>query len=457
MNQQAHFIAIGGSAMHNLAIALHRAGATVTGSDDEIFEPSRSRLKKYGLLPPEEGWFPERIHSGLDAVILGMHAKKDNPELSEAEKSGVTIYSYPEFLYRHSCNKKRVVIGGSHGKTTTTAMILHVLHYNNINADFMVGAQLAGFETMVQLSEEAPVMILEGDEYLTSPVDLRPKFHLYKPHTAVITGIAWDHMNVFPTFDNYVEQFRIFAGSIMPGGTLIYCSADAELERLIRDLEQGDIHQYGYGLPGYRVKEGVVYITAEGYEWPMKVIGQHNLMNMEAARLVCEDLGLDGKAFYEAMQSFEGASGRLEKLYDDGSLTVIKDFAHAPSKLKATIGAVKEAYPGRNLIAVMELHTFSSLNKQFLPQYASSMQGADTKAVFYSPHTLEMKKLPAITAEEVYDFFNDNTLAVITSPGRLERYLRKHLQKNSVLLLMSSGNFGGVALQELIRELESKQ
>lgn len=438
--------------MHNLAIALHKAGYEVTGSDDEIFEPSRSRLAKYGLLPKQQGWYPDKIKENTDAVILGMHARKNNPELLEAQKKGITVYSYPEYLYRHAENKNRIVIGGSHGKTTTTAMVLHALHYYRIKTDFMVGAQLKGFETMVSLSEKNNTILLEGDEYLTSPIDRRPKFHLYQPHVAVITGIAWDHMNVFPTYEAYVEQFRIFIHKTEPGGKLIYCADDPEVVKLIQEENRPDLEYIPYHQPAYEIKDGRTVVRAGRRKWPLTVFGRHNLLNMEAAQHIAREFNIMPEEFYTAMQSFSGASGRLEIVYEQDSFTVLRDFAHAPSKLKATIDAVKEAYPGRWLTAVMELHTYSSLNKYFLPQYSGSMKAADQKVVFYTPHTLEMKKLPELSSEEVQTFFNDPHLKVITSAKSLSSFLSGISKQNCVLLLMSSGSFGGIELLSSVHQ-----
>lgn len=441
--QRIHFIAIGGSAMHNLAIALHQKGYHITGSDDEIFEPSRSRLAQYGLLPETEGWDAARIRDELDAVIVGMHAKKDNPELQEARRKNIALYSFPEYLFNHSKNKKRVVVGGSHGKTTTTAMILHVLHKMGINADYMVGAQLEGFETMVSLSDEASIMILEGDEYLTSPLDPRPKFHVYKPHTAVITGIAWDHMNVFPTFENYLEQFRIFIQKIQRGGRLIYTSDDKNLRQMIAPAPN-HLEVSPYDLPRYEISDGITIIHFEKKTYPMEVFGKHNLRNMEAARLVCRDIGISGHQFWQAMQSFKGASRRLEKVFENDDSVVFRDFAHAPSKVAATLEAVRNQYPDRKVIACFELHTYSSLNKDFLPQYQNTLNEADTAVVFYTPHTLEIKRLPALQPEEVIHAFGRSDLKVLTTPLSLRSLLHTINTHNSVILIMSSGDFGGI-------------
>ncbi|MDY0344158.1 MAG: Mur ligase family protein [Lentimicrobium sp.] len=447
-----HFIAIGGSAMHNLAIALHLKGYEVTGSDDEIFEPARSRLEKYGLLPASEGWDIQKIHPGLDAIILGMHAKSDNPELTAARKLKIPVYSYPEFLYEQSRHKKRVVIGGSHGKTTITAMILHVLKYHKINADYMVGAQLEGFEVMVKITENASVMIIEGDEYLTSALDRRPKFHVYQPDIGLISGIAWDHMNVFPTFENYLEQFSQFAQLLPKGGSLIYCAEDEHVVNIAANLPE-DIHKLPYTLPAYHVKEGITILHTPGSEVPLKVFGQHNLLNLEGARLICQELDIDDEAFYDAIQSFAGASKRLELLASGANTLIYKDFAHSPSKLKATIQAVKEQFPERKLTACFELHTYSSLNKDFLSQYAHAMDDADVGIVFYSRHALELKRLEYFDSNDVVNAFERNDIQVYNETNELQEFLLNTDWHNHNLLLMSSGNFFGLDLNTLSAQI----
>jgi UDP-N-acetylmuramate: L-alanyl-gamma-D-glutamyl-meso-diaminopimelate ligase len=443
-----HFIAIGGSAMHNLAIALHHKGYTVTGSDDEIFEPSRTRLAKLGLLPDSEGWDPARIHSGLDAVILGMHAKKDNPELIKASELGLKIFSYPEFLYEQSKQKKRIVIGGSHGKTTITAMILHVLKESGVACDYMVGAQLEGFDVMVRLTEDAPYMIFEGDEYLTSPIDPRPKFHLYRPDIALLSGIAWDHINVFPTFENYIEQFTEFIRLITPGGSLIFCGQDAVLKD-ISLYTRDDIEILPYGLPEYRVEEGGTHVIKGGKSYPLMVFGKHNLMNLEGARLVCLQLGITNESFMKAITSFKGASKRLERISENGTRSVFKDFAHAPSKVEATINAVKEQYPERRLIACLELHTYSSLSGAFMDHYSGTMDKADISVVYFNPHALQLKRLPDITPEQIKKGFGRNDLEVFSDSSLLMQRLQNEGKTNVIFLMMSSGNFDGLDLMAL--------
>ncbi len=443
-----HFIAIGGSAMHNLAIALQQKGYHVTGSDDEIFEPSRSRLAARGLLPPTEGWVQERITSQLDAVILGMHARADNPELIRAKELGVKIFSYPEYLYEQSKDKKRIVIGGSHGKTTITAMILHVLDQTGMDCDYMVGAQLEGFDVMVRLTEEAPYMIFEGDEYLTSPIDRRPKFHLYKPDIALLSGVAWDHINVFPTFENYLEQFIPFIRLIEPGGTLIFCREDAELNRICRETRD-DIRVIAYGLPDYKIKDGTTWLETGKKNYPLQIFGPHNLLNLNGARFVCRQLGISDQTFYKAITSFKGASKRLELVSQEDSFAIYKDFAHAPSKVKATIGAIRKQYPGRKIVACLELHTYSSLSERFLHHYAGTMDEADSAIVYFNPHAVQLKRLPEITPGQIKTGFARSDLEVLNDSKRLKEKLLEEPRENSVFLFMSSGDFDGMDLKEL--------
>ncbi|RFZ90819.1 peptidoglycan synthetase [Mucilaginibacter conchicola] len=449
---RVHFIAIGGSAMHNLAIALHKKGFNVTGSDDVLFEPSASRLKKYDILPAQEGWYPEKITADLDAVILGMHARVDNPELLKAQELGIKIYSYPDYIYEQSKDKLRVVIGGSHGKTTITSMILHVLQHAGKKFDYLVGAQLEGFETMVGLSHDAPVMVIEGDEYLASPIDRRPKFHIYKANIGVISGIAWDHINVFPTFDNYVDQFKIFADTIEPNGKLIYCQTDEVLNNMVAGLNV-DAEKLPYNLPEYTISNGITSIASNGKTYPLQVFGEHNLLNMQAARLVCEALDITTDDFYTYISSFKGAARRLEVVGQNDNSTVFKDFAHSPSKLTATIDAVRTQFPDRKLIACIELHTFSSLNKDFLNEYAGSMDKADEAIVFIDRKTFEQKKMEPYPAEAVKAAFANDNLLFFNTPAELLTHLQKLDINNANLLMMSSGNFGGIDLVMLKNNL----
>jgi UDP-N-acetylmuramate: L-alanyl-gamma-D-glutamyl-meso-diaminopimelate ligase len=445
---RTHFIAIGGAAMHNLALALHNKGYKVTGSDDAIFEPSKSRLEKKGLLPEELGWFPEKITSDLEAIILGMHAKDDNPELLKAKELGLKIYSYPEFLYEQSKNKTRVVIGGSHGKTTITSMILHVMHYHNIEVDYMVGAQLEGFETMVHLTETNDFIVLEGDEYLSSPIDRRPKFHLYQPNIALLSGIAWDHINVFPTFENYVEQFEIFVNQITKGGILVYNEEDETVKKVAEETTN-TIRRLPYSTPNYTVEDGTTLLETPEGAMPIEVFGAHNLNNLAGAKWICQNMGVDEADFYEAIASFKGASKRLEKIAEGKGKVAYKDFAHSPSKVSATTQAVKNQYPDRKLIACLELHTYSSLNAEFLKEYEGALNAADVAVVFYSPDAVKIKQLEEVTYEQIAQSFKRDDLIIYTNPADFKDYLFRQNFDNSALLLMSSGNYGGLNFDEV--------
>ncbi|MDR1877090.1 MAG: Mur ligase domain-containing protein [Flavobacteriaceae bacterium] len=443
-----HFIAIGGSAMHNLALALVQKGYQITGSDDAIFEPSRSRLEKQGILPQQTGWFPEKITKDLDAVILGMHAHKDNPELQKAKELGLRIYSYPEFLYEQSRDKTRVVIAGSHGKTTITSMILHVLNYHHIDVDYMVGAQLAGFDTMVKITEHNEFIVLEGDEYLSSPIDPRSKFLLYQPNIALVSGIAWDHINVFPTFDTYKQQFLNFINSISQGGVLIYNEEDKEVIEAV-ERSGNYIKKFPYHTPGYTIKDEKVFLQTSEGEVQLSLLGRHNLLNLEGARLICNQLGVQNEEFYEAIISFKGASRRLEKIYENKDYVVYKDFAHAPSKVSATVKAIKENYQNKNLVACLELHTYSSLNPEFLHQYKGSLEQADQAIVFYSKEALEIKRMQPVSEEFIIRSFGKEDLKVFTRPDSLQEHLKNLDKTNSVFLMMSSGNYGGIDTDEI--------
>jgi len=447
-SKRVHFIAIGGSAMHNLAIALHRQGFDVTGSDDEIFEPSRSRLDRLGLLPDKLGWHPEDITEDIDAVILGMHARADNPELKRAQELGIPVFSYPSYFYERTKGKTRVVIGGSHGKTTITSMIVHVLRHAQVEFDYLVGAQLDGFDCMVKLSDTSKVAIIEGDEYLASALEPVPKFHLYKPDIALISGIAWDHINVFKTFESYVDQFRKFIACIEPGGKLVYCAEDAEVKTLAEEKEVSAT-RIPYGIPKHRIADGVTILETAHGEVALQVFGKHNLQNLEGARHVCHVLGIGDREFYSAISSFHGAAKRLEKLAEVPGRVVFKDFAHSPSKLKATLDAVREQFPQRRLVACMELHTYSSLSEGFIDQYNGCMDAADSAIVFYDPHAVELKKLPAIPVERVKRAFGREDIIVHNDPIAVMGEVRKGIGGDSVLLMMSSGNFGGLDLQAL--------
>ena len=443
-----HFISIGGSAMHNLALALQEKGEHITGSDDAIYEPSKSRLEAKGLLPEEMGWFPEKITRDIDVVILGMHAKADNPELLKAQELDLKIFSYPEYLYEHSKNKTRVVVGGSHGKTTITSMILHVLNYHDISVDYMVGAQLDGFDRMVHLTKENEFMIIEGDEYLSSPIDRRPKFHLYKANIALLSGIAWDHINVFPTFENYVEQFEIFIDTMVNGGALIYNEED-EIVKKVVEKSTKTIKKFAYKTPNYSIENGTTLLDTPEGEVPLEIFGQHNLQNLEGAKNICLHIGIGDEDFYEAISSFKGANKRLEKLIENDSTVIFKDFAHSPSKVKATSDAVKEQYANRKVLTCLELHTYSSLNANFLTEYQSALDAADVAVVFYSPHAVKIKRLEKVTEEQIANAFKREDLIIYTDPKEFKDFLFSQNLENTALLLMSSGDYGGLDFEEV--------
>ncbi|GAB3635002.1 Mur ligase family protein [Hymenobacter arcticus] len=448
-----HLIAVGGSIMHNLALALHQRGTQVTGSDDEIFEPARTRLAAAGILPTEEGWFAEKVHAGLSAVIVGMHARADNPELLRAQELGLKVYSFPEYIYEASKDKQRVVIGGSHGKTSITALILHVLRFHGRKFDYAVGAQLAGFDLMVQLTDDAPIIIIEGDEYLSSPIDRRPKFHLYQHHIGVISGISWDHINVFPTEEIYRAQFEIFARQTPKAGVLIY-DRDDEQTQLVAVPSSPDVTYVGYGPHENVIRDGRTFlITKKDEEVPIQVFGEHNLRNISAAKEVCKQLGIKGKDFYKAVATFKGAARRLELVQQGATSVVYKDFAHAPSKLRATATAFKRQFPQRKLVACLELHTFSSLNPAFLPQYAHCFDAPDVAVVYFNPHVLEHKRLPPLAAEAVATAFARPDLKVFTDSRALAEFLHAQQWADTNLLLMTSGTFDGLDLSELAAEV----
>jgi len=429
-------------------MALHEKGDQVTGSDDAIFEPSKSRLDKLGLLPSEMGWNADRITSDLDAIILGMHAKADNSELLKAQELGLKIYSYPEYLFEQSKNKTRVVIGGSHGKTTITSMILHVMHYHDREVDYMVGAQLEGFDTMVHLTDDNEFIVLEGDEYLSSPIDRRPKFHLYQPNIALISGIAWDHINVFPTYENYVQQFEEFVDIMKNGSILVYNEDDAEVKRIAENATK-PTRKHAYSIPEHQIVDGVTLLETPEGAMPVEIFGAHNLSNMAGAKWICQHMGIDEDDFYEAIATFKGASKRLEKIAESKESVIYKDFAHSPSKVMATTQAVKNQYTDRVCIACLELHTYSSLNPEFLTEYKNALDAADVAVVFYSPHAVELKGLKPILKQQILDAFDNDKLIVMTEPETFKTWLYGQDLKDSALLLMSSGNYGGLDFEEL--------
>jgi UDP-N-acetylmuramate: L-alanyl-gamma-D-glutamyl-meso-diaminopimelate ligase len=450
---KVHFIAIGGSAMHNLAIALHKKGYEISGSDDEIFEPSKGRLKKYGLLPKKIGWSTDFIDNSIDAIILGMHAKPDNPELKQAQKLGLKIYSYPEYIYEQAKDKMRLVVAGSHGKTSITSMVLHVLQKQEIDFDYMVGAQLEGFETMVKLSD-APIMVIEGDEYLSSPIDRRPKIFWYKPQVTVISGIAWDHINVFPTFENYLSQFEQYIKSLPQNAKLIYYQGDEQLKELT-DSARADIDKIPYLAHDSEIVAEKTNLKTNGGLKPVHVFGEHNLQNLNAALLLCQTAGVEKEAFYDAIQSFKGASKRLELIAENEGCIIYKDYAHSPSKLKATTAAVKKQYQNRKLIACMELHTFSSLTKEFLAEYSGSMNAADEAIVYFNPKAIEHKGLDMLGKEDIRQAFLPSEVNVFDQSEEVQTHLRETELDNTVVLLMTSGNFDGINLNKFAQELIS--
>ncbi|KOY85259.1 peptidoglycan synthetase [bacterium 336/3] len=452
MNKKIHFIAIGGSAMHNLALALQTQGYQITGSDDEIFEPSRSRLEKAGLLPSTMGWFPEKIDKSIESIIVGMHARKDNPELVRARELEIPVYSYAEYVYLQSVDKQRVVIAGSHGKTTITAMVMHVLKYHNRNFDYLVGAKIDGFDVMVKLSEDAPLIIIEGDEYPAAPTAPKPKFSYYKHHIGLVSGVAWDHINVYPSENDYVRQFEKFADSTPKGGALLYDSDDY-MANFLCEKERADVANVPYQAHTHKVINGQTYlVTKDKQQISVMVFGEHNMKNISGAKAICEKLYISETKFYEAISSFKGAANRLELLAKNANCAVYKDFAHAPSKVKATTKAVKKLYPERKLIACLELHTFSSLNKEFLPHYKHTLNTADIAVVYFNPHTIEHKKLPPISIDEIKKGFDNPNLQVFENAEELQKFLKEQNYQNTNLLLMSSGNFANMPLQELAND-----
>ncbi len=445
---RVHFIAIGGAAMHNLAIALKVKKYHITGSDDIINDPSKSRLKSYNLYPNDLGWFEDRITNDIDAIVLGMHAKIDNPELLKAKKLNLKIYSYPEFIYEQCKLKTRVVIGGSHGKTTITSMILHVMNFYDKQVDYMVGAQLEGFDVMVKLTEENDFIVLEGDEYLSSPIDRRPKFHLYNPNIALISGISWDHINVFPTYEIYKKQFEIFVESIVEGGSITYNSEDLDTNEIVNNTTRS-IRKFDYSIPEFTINNGITYLQTTEGELPLEIFGKHNLSNLMGAKWICQHMGIDEDDFYQAITSFKGASNRLEKVFTNNDSHIYKDFAHSPSKVKATVNAVKNQFEEHKVIACFELHTFSSLNSDFINEYKDTLNRADESIVYFSKTTLESKKMQKIDIKDIVNAFNNSDLLVFDDALKLKEYLFSLNYNKAVLLMMSSGNFGNIQFDEL--------
>ncbi len=439
-----HFVAIGGAVMHNLALELKALGNEVTGSDDEIFDPAKSRLEAAGILPEGFGWFPEKIAKNIDAIILGMHAKSDNPELLKAQELGLKIFSFPEFIYHHAQDKMRIVIAGSHGKTTSTAMLMHILKKNNLNADYLVGSLLPGFERMVRLSD-APIMIIEGDEYLTSPIDRTPKFWHYKPQFSMITGIAWDHINVFPTFENYIEQFDSYLDTVSEG--YFYYGNDEHLKQL--SLKHPGISE-AYIAPDYVTTENGVELSLENEKILLNIFGKHNIENAAGVVELAIKLGISRLDAWKSLADFPGTAKRLEKVYETDNTLIIRDFAHAPSKVKASVSAVREQYANRNFTAVFELHTFSSLMPEFMSQYHGTMDAADSIFVLYDPHVFELKRMPVPSAETIRERLGN--VRVFSDVELLQEAVRQSFNpgNKNVLLLMSSGNLGGSKIEDFL-------
>ncbi|MEX1241436.1 MAG: Mur ligase family protein [Cyclobacteriaceae bacterium] len=450
--QRIHFIAIAGSVMHNLAIALKQAGHEITGSDDEIFEPARTQLARHGILPQKEGWYPEKLTVGIDVVILGMHAQKDNPELLQAQELGLEICSFPDYIYEQSRDKQRIVVAGSHGKTTITAMIIHVLASCKREFDYVIGARVRGIEQTVKLTG-APVIIIEGDEYLSSALDPTPKFLKYHHHIGLISGIAWDHANVFPTEEEYVKQFDLFADQTPKGGILIYCDQDS-MALIIGKKERLDVTAVSYkSHPQASDQKGNFSLIYNKEKYPVRIFGSHNFQNISGAKEVLKKIGISNEQFYSAIGSFQGAAGRLEKIGENESVTVFKDFAHAPSKVTATVKAIKEIHPARDLVACVELHTYSSLSKKFLPQYKDSLKNAQTAIVYFNPEKVQVKKLQALSSSDIQSAFANPHLKVFDNTGKMEAFLLSQKWKNKNLLMMSSGDFGGLNLTELSEKI----
>ncbi|MEL6192889.1 MAG: Mur ligase family protein [Bacteroidota bacterium] len=445
-----HFIAIGGSIMHSLAIALARQGHTVSGSDDKVYDPAKSKLEAEGLLPEEMGWQSERITDDLDVVILGMHAFSDNPELLKAQELGLTIYSFPEFMYAYSKQKQRMVIAGSYGKSSVTSMIMHVLKHIGKKFDYMVGAQVPGFEQSVSLSEDAPLIVMEGDEYLSSRIDPQPKFLHYKPHILILTGISWDHINVFPSLEEYHEQFNKLLATQEKASSVIYAKDDKVLKKMVEKNLEDEVHYpIPFSTPKYKVKDGTFTLSIQKEKTSLEVIGEHNMRNMAAAWEACRLVGVELNDFLDAVSSFQGANSRLQTISSSSSSIVYKDYAHAPAKVEATVKAVREQYPSKNLIACLELHTFSSLTKSFLPQYKGSLDPADGKLVYINPETVKAKRLEAISEAELQQAFGSSDITLLEKKEDILPALKGKTSGDDVILMMSSGTFSGLDLKEI--------
>lgn len=437
--------------MSQLAIALHKQGHHVTGSDDEIKNPSKSDLNEAGILPSKEGWYPEQITDYIDTVILGMHALADNPELTKAKKLGINILSFPEFIYNLSKQKQRIVIGGSHGKTTIVSMIIHVLREFGKEFDYVCGSKVAGFDQMVQLTD-APLIIIEGDEYPSSKEDTKAKFLNYHHHIGIISGIAWDHVNAYPTFDEYVQVFEAFADQTPKAGTLILNEED-DLVTMIGKKERSDVTVIDYKVHPYVVKDDNFHLIYEKKHIPVQVIGRHNMQNIEAARLVCKHLGVPAEVFYDSITRFKGATKRMEPILQQDSIRTFSDFAHSPSKVGATVNALKETYPNERLTAVLELHTFSSLRTEFLPEYRNKLEGADMAAIFISKEKVSLSASGPGFRDEIISAFGYHDLKVFEDKDQLEEWLLNLVPQSGNYLFMSSGNFDGLDIRKFSSKL----
>lgn len=445
-----HLIAIGGSVMHNLALALHNQGFTVSGSDDQIFEPARSRLYNYGICPENEGWFPEKINNKLSFVILGMHARKDNPELIRAQELNIPIFSFPEFIGKAYRQHFRVVIAGSHGKTTTTSMLMHVLKRTGQSFDYLVGALLDGFREMVSLGG-AKYAVIEGDEYLSSCLDLRPKFLHYKPQIAVITGIAWDHYNVFPKYEDYIDAFRQFIRSMEPGATLIYYEGDQDLRNLVTE-SAAHLNKIPYAEAPSRISPERTFIISEWGCYGLEIFGRHNLQNLQAVREVCHLLAVDDRSVCEALTTFKGAAKRLELICERPNLKVFQDFAHAPSKVRATLQAVRETFPGKRILCYLELHTYSSLNPDFIGQYKGSLASCERAVIYYDLQAVQIKKMSVMEPEQLQKAFGRSDIKVFQDVQSLELDMQSSTGDFELILFLGSGNWGGLELRKIYNE-----
>jgi len=450
--ESVHFIAIGGSVMHNLALALKKMGMRISGSDDEIYEPAAGKLKSGGI-EANIGWQPEKMDASIDLVVLGMHAKADNPELAKAKSLKLPIVSFPDFIRRWSANQQRIVIGGSHGKSSITALAMHVLNQLNKKFDYLIGAEVEGFSLTVSLSD-APIIIIEGDEYLASKLDPVAKFLKYDHHIGLISGIAWDHKNVFPSFEDYTQQFEQFADKTPKAGSIIYNEKDL-LAKKIGEKEREDVRKVPYGVHDAVIKNGVTYLKTKDYgEVKISVFGDHNLENIGAVLALVKLLGIEEKAFYQAVQTFTGAKKRLEIVKQQGNDKLFKDYAHSPSKLEATTTALKKQFADSKVVVAYELHTFSSLNKEFIKEYKNTLSKADEAFIFINPHNIKNSHTDDLTTTEIQEAFNNTELTLFTDKHKLVEAMKKaKTTEKNIFALLSSGNFDGLDIEEVSHKL----